>query len=201
MKENHYIARIVQYIATKYQEIKLKNYNRKIKEYLVKNHVRGDFHTLKIPLTTQIYTGGGYSKLHIGKGMKLGEYCVVDANDSYGIYIGNNLLAARDVFIRGGNHDYSFSELPFQVRGHCAKKIPYKQRTYSIVIEDNVWIGRGATILSGAHIGKGCVIGAGAVVKEYIPEYSIVIGNPAKIVTNRKKYLDFSHRKDIGLFK
>lgn len=57
MKENHYIARIVQYIATKYQEIKLKNYNRKIKEYLVKNHVRGDFHTLKIPLTTQIYTG------------------------------------------------------------------------------------------------------------------------------------------------
>lgn len=133
--------------------------------------------------------------------MRLGDYCVIDANDCYGIYIGNNLLAARDVFIRGANHDYSFSELPFQKRGHCAKKIDYKGKLYSIVIEDNVWIGRGATILSGAHIGKGCVIGAGAVVKECIPEYSIVIGNPAKVVSNRKKYPDFAHRKDIGLFR
>lgn len=93
-------------------------------------------------------------------------------------------MAARDVFIRGENHDYSFSELPFQKRGHCAKKINYNGRIYSIVIEDNVWLGRGATILSGAHIGKGSVIGAGAVVKKYIPKYSIVIGNPAKIVSN-----------------
>ena len=104
------------------------------------------------------------------------------------------------MYVRGGNHDYSFSELPFQQRGHCAKKIQYDGKTYSIVIEDNVWIGRGATILSGAHIGQGSVIGAGAVVKEYIPEYSIVVGNPAKVVSNRRKYPNFEHRKDIGLF-
>ena len=132
--------------------------------------------------------------------MILNKYCVIDACDSYGIYIGDNFLAAQNVYVRGGNHDYSFSELPFQQRGHCAKKIQYDGKTYSIVIEDNVWIGRGATILSGAHIGQGSVIGAGAVVKEYIPEYSIVVGNPAKVVSNRRKYPNFEHRKDIGLF-
>lgn len=132
--------------------------------------------------------------------MTLNDHCEIDACDSYGIYIGDNLLAAKDVYIRAGNHDYSFSELPFQQRGHCAKKIQYGGKIYSIVIEDNVWIGRGATILSGAHIGKGSVIGAGAVVKGDIPEYSIVIGNPAKVVSNRKKYPNFEHREDIGLF-
>ena len=109
-------------------------------------------------------------------------------------------MAARDVFIRAGNHDYSFSELPFQKRGHCAKKIDYNGKAYSIVIEDNVWIGRGTTILSGAYIGRGSVIGAGAVIKEYIPEYSIVIGNPARVVSNRKKYPNFDLRHEIGLF-
>ena len=90
--------------------------------------------------------------------------------------------------------------MPFQERGLCAKRIEYNGQVYSIVIEDNVWIGRGAAILSGAHIGKGSVIGAGAVVKGNIPEYSIVIGNPAKVVSNRKKYPTFEHREDIGLF-
>ena len=37
-------------------------------------------------------------------------------------------------------------------------------------------------------------------VKEYIPEYSIVIGNPSQIVYNRKKYPNFDHKKDIGIF-
>lgn len=139
-------------------------------------------------------------RIFIWGGVTLNDHCTIDANDSYGVYIGNNLLVARDVFIRAGNHDYSYSELPFQKRGHCAKKVEYKGKVYSIVIEDNVWIGRGATILSGAYIGQGSVIGAGAVVKEYVPEYSIVIGNPAKVVSNRKKYPNFDHRKDIGLF-
>ncbi len=80
------------------------------------------------------------------------------------------------------------------------EKLIFKGEAFSIVIEDNVWIGRGATIISGAHIGRGSVIGAGAVVKETIPEYSIVIGNPARVVSNRKKIKSFSDCEDIGLF-
>lgn len=155
------------------------------------------YSTFRIPVTTKIYAA---SKLVIGKRLTAGDNCVIDANDSFGIYIGDNLLLAPDVFIRAGNHDYSYFEDSFQKHGHCARKIQYNGETFSIVIEDNVWIGHGATIISGAHIGKESVIGAGAVVKENIPEYSIVIGNPARIVSNRRKIRNFDARDDIGVF-
>lgn len=155
------------------------------------------YRTFSISSTTQIHAD---SKLVIGKGLTTNNNCVINSNGSFGIYIGENLLLAPDVFIRAGNHDYSYFEDAFQEHGHCAKKIEYNGEIYSIVIEDNVWIGRGATIISGAHIGRGSVIGAGAVVKETIPEYSIVIGNPAKVVSNRKKIKSFRDREDIGLF-
>ncbi|MCR5592009.1 MAG: acyltransferase [Lachnospiraceae bacterium] len=153
---------------------------------------------LKITATSRIYPG---DHLTIGSGLSMNENCVINACDSHGIYIGNNLLLAPDVYIRAGNHDYTFSEEPFQKRGHCAKRVEKDGELYSIVIEDNVWIGRGASILSGAYIGKGSVIGAGSVVKEKIPEYSIVIGNPAKVVSDRRKYENFDGREDIDLFR
>lgn len=191
------IYKIYDFLHRRHDKFIKKYYREKTKAYLAEKGVTVDFETCYIPSTVKIYAN---SNLYLGGGMTLNNYCVIDACDSYGIYIGDNFLAAQNVYVRGGNHDYSFSELPFQQRGHCAKKIQYDGKTYSIVIEDNVWIGRGATILSGAHIGQGSVIGAGAVVKEYIPEYSIVVGNPARVVSNRRKYPNFEHRKDIGLF-
>lgn len=55
----------------------------------------------------------------------------------------------------------------------------------SIVIEDDVWIGSNSVILSGVTVGRGSIIGAGSVVTRDIPRYSIVAGNPAKIIKNR----------------
>lgn len=54
-----------------------------------------------------------------------------------------------------------------------------------VVIGNDVWIGRNATILSGANIGNGAVIGAGAVVAGSPPPYSIVVGNPGKVIGYR----------------
>lgn len=54
-----------------------------------------------------------------------------------------------------------------------------------IVVGDDVWIGYGATILSGVHIGQGAVIAAGAVVNKDVPPYAIVGGVPAKIIKYR----------------
>jgi acetyltransferase-like isoleucine patch superfamily enzyme len=51
-----------------------------------------------------------------------------------------------------------------------------------VVIEEGVWIGAHAIILKGARIGKGSIIGAGAVVSGEIPPMSIAAGNPAKVV-------------------
>lgn len=54
-----------------------------------------------------------------------------------------------------------------------------------IVVGNDVWIGNGAKILSGVTIGDGCIIGAGATVAKSIPPYSIVVGNPGRIVKKR----------------
>jgi len=54
-----------------------------------------------------------------------------------------------------------------------------------IVIEDDVWIGANATILKGVRISRGSIVGSGAVVTKDVPPYSIVGGNPAKIIRSR----------------
>ena len=55
-----------------------------------------------------------------------------------------------------------------------------------ISIGDDVWIGVGVRIIDGVKIGNGCVLGAGAVVTSDIPDYSITVGVPAKVVAVRK---------------
>lgn len=55
----------------------------------------------------------------------------------------------------------------------------------NIVIDDDVWIGQNAIILSGVHIGQGAVIAAGAVITKDVPPYAIVGGVPAKIIKYR----------------
>ncbi len=54
-----------------------------------------------------------------------------------------------------------------------------------VIIEDEIWVGSNVTILCGAHISRGCVVAAGAVVNKYIPPYSIVGGVPAKVLKYR----------------
>jgi len=56
-----------------------------------------------------------------------------------------------------------------------------------IVIEDDCWIGAKVTFLDGAHVGRGCVIAAGAVVRGEIPAYSIAAGVPARVIKSRKE--------------
>lgn len=51
-----------------------------------------------------------------------------------------------------------------------------------IIVEEDVWIGINVTLLSGAHIGRGAIIGAGAVVTKEIPPYAVAVGNPARVI-------------------
>lgn len=55
----------------------------------------------------------------------------------------------------------------------------------AIVIEEDVWVGANSVILSGVTIGRGSIIGAGSVVTKSIPKYSIVVGNPARVIRSR----------------
>ena len=51
-----------------------------------------------------------------------------------------------------------------------------------IVIEDNVWLGGGAILLPGVNVGQNAVVGAGAVVNRSFPTYTVVAGNPARVI-------------------
>jgi virginiamycin A acetyltransferase len=101
--------------------------------------------------------------------------------------IGNYVSIADDVvFILGGQHQTKALST-FPLRSYFTR-IDNNRDSMSkgpIIVEDEVWIGVGALILSGVKIGKGAIIGARAVVTKDIPPYSIAAGNPAKIIKYR----------------
>ena len=136
-----------------------------------------DFHRGSI-----CYTG---APLTLGARFALGENSVIDPNDGLGIFIGDDVAIARDVFVRGANHRFDKLDVPIMQQGHRSSKIRHGDRDYSIVIEDGVLISRGVVILSGSHIGRGCVIGAGAVISTAIPRFSVVKASPSQVVRSR----------------
>lgn len=125
--------------------------------------------------------------MDLGRNFALGEFTAIEVGDSDPIYIGNDVAMARGTYLRSANHGIEDLTSAISTQGHTSKKIEFQGRTYSIVIEDDVWVGANAVILSGAHIGKGSVISASTVVSSDVPPYSIVVGNPGRVIANRQK--------------
>jgi acetyltransferase-like isoleucine patch superfamily enzyme len=67
-----------------------------------------------------------------------------------------------------------------------------------IIIEDDAWLGFGVIVLSGVHIGKGAVIGAGAVVTHDVPEGAVAVGSPARVVKMRSELSEAEHVRYQG---
>lgn len=111
----------------------------------------------------------------IGNGVKFTDR--VYLSGIHKIKIGNNVLLGRDVFISDNSHGGAVSmELSIPpVKRALTSKGP-------VIINDNVWIGRQVTVLSGVEIGEGSIIGANSVVRNSIPPFVIAAGSPAKIV-------------------
>ena len=112
----------------------------------------------------------------IGDKLIIGRYCA---------------LARKTTFImNGGNHALgAFSTYPFYIfASGWEKGEPSRRLTPSAkdtVVGNDVWIGCSATILPGVNIGHGCVVGAQSVVAKDVPPYSIVAGNPARLIRPR----------------
>ncbi|KOF08612.1 acetyltransferase [Planococcus glaciei] len=113
----------------------------------------------------------------------LNVYTWGDANEK--LEIGSFVSISSGVkFLLGGNHEINnFSTFPFKVMILKEKQEAWTKG--AIVVEDDVWIGMDAMILSGVKIGKGAIIAAGSVVTKDIEPYSVVAGNPAKLVKYR----------------
>lgn len=124
-------------------------------------------------------------KIHV-KGESYGKITVLAYNNANeNLIIGRFVSLGNTTFILGGNHRYDIiSTYPFFT--HVLRdEIDKCYTNGKIVVEDDVWIGEGATIMSGVKIGQGAIIAAGSVVTKDVPPYSIVGGNPAKVIKYR----------------
>lgn len=123
--------------------------------------------------------------VEIGNHFILGEYASITAGDSLGVYIGNHVGIARYSYLRTANHRFDSLDTPIMFQEHDYKTVRFNNKDYSIVIEDDVWLGSNVTVVSGTHIGKGSVIAAGSVISGVVPPYSVVVGNPGRRVKSR----------------
>ena len=126
-----------------------------------------------------------FNKVQLGYG-SYGELNVVDFGGANKLIIKNYVSIAQKVtFVLNADHyTNNISTYPYKV------KILHSESSESfgkgdIIVDDDVWIGYGATILSGVHIGQGAVVAAGAVVTRDVPPYAIVGGVPAKVIKYR----------------
>jgi acetyltransferase-like isoleucine patch superfamily enzyme len=89
------------------------------------------------------------------------------------IAIGNDVMLAQNIVISALNHGYQdVSISPSRQKVICKP----------IIISDRVWIGANCVITAGVKLGKHSIVGAGSVVTKDIPDYSVAVGNPAKVV-------------------
>lgn len=123
--------------------------------------------------------------IHIGKGT-YGPISAIIASPTSQLYIGNFCSIASNVsFVVAADHPtQNISTYPFKTL--YTQDLPNEAISKGdITVDDDVWIGYGATILSGVHIGQGAIIAARSVVTKDIPPYAIVGGIPAKIIKYR----------------
>jgi acetyltransferase-like isoleucine patch superfamily enzyme len=112
--------------------------------------------------------------IHIGEETFIGpSVCIAGPGD---IKIGKQCLIAAHTGIYANNHNFTDPMKPIKDQGVTRK---------GIVIEDDCWLGHGVKVLDGVTIGKGSVIGAGAVVTKDIPPFSVAVGVPARVIKSR----------------
>lgn len=129
----------------------------------------------------------------------IGHHCSFKPSDWISVkekvVIGSHVFASELVFISDNdNHPVSPRERKDMTESpnNTAKwKIDREDvKSAPVIIEDCVWLGRGCMILKGVTIGRGSIVGAGAIVTKSVPPFSIVAGNPARVVKTIENDLD-----------
>ena len=120
----------------------------------------------------KIKPAGGLGDLLIGEDCAINSGCVLYTGN--GIVLGNGVAVAANCTFAPTNHGFTRRDLPIRQQGFLPSK-------GGIVVEDDVWIGANCVLLDGALLRRGCVIGAGSVVRGEIPAYSVQAGNPLQL--------------------
>ncbi|MEH6656450.1 acyltransferase [Leeuwenhoekiella marinoflava] len=123
------------------------------------------------------------NSITIGKNFYIGRYSQIECD----AVIGDNVIIGNYVaFV--GKYDHKYQQIGTPTRLASAirdKDYDWLGLQSKIIIEDDVWIGYGAVIMSGVKIFRGSIIAAGSIVTKDVPVNSIVGGNPAKFLRHR----------------
>lgn len=114
------------------------------------------------------------SEIVIGDESGIGENTKIPYNS----IIGNHVIISRNIFVLNRNHRYEDINTPINDQGF--------KEDLPIIIEDDCWLGMNSLYTPGRTIKKGSIIAMGSVLTKDFPEYSIVGGNPAKLIKSRK---------------
>lgn len=128
---------------------------------------------VRIGHACQLYAKNGV--LEIGTESAMSPGVIIDASDGL-ICLGKHVAVGPGTVIRAANHNFACRDIAIMHQGH---------RYGRILVEDDVWIAANCTLTPCIKIGRGAIIGAGAVVTHDVAPFSIVGGVPAKIIGHR----------------
>ena len=115
------------------------------------------------------------AQVQMGQKVYIQEGVLLDCTG--GLQVGDMVTFSTGAKVFTHNHTFEDANTPWRLQGHT---------DHPLVIESDVWVGAGAIILPQvSHIGRGAIIGAGAVVTGDVAPNAVVAGNPAKVVGHR----------------
>lgn len=118
---------------------------------------------------------GSGRNIEIGDNSGIGIRCVLPSNTK----IGKDVMMGPNCYIISQNHKFSRTDIPMRCQGSQPPSL------IQTIIEDDVWIGMNVLMTPGRHIKKGTIVAAGTVLCKDFPSYSIVGGNPSKLIRSR----------------
>jgi maltose O-acetyltransferase len=121
----------------------------------------------------RLATFGNGFRLQIGDNSGLGRNCKIPSDT----IIGKDVMMGPNVCILATNHKFDRLDIPM-----CKQGVVKRKQT---IIEDDIWIGMQVIFTPGRTVKKGTIVAAGTVLTKDFPEYSIVGGNPAKLIRSR----------------
>ena len=124
----------------------------------------------------KIKPAGGSGALEIGEDCAINSGTVIYTGN--GVRIGDAVAIAANCTLAPTNHAYADRSRRIRDQGFLPSK-------GGIVIDDDVWLGANVVVLDGAHIGQGCVVAAGSIVRGRLEPYGVYAGVPARRVGER----------------
>ena len=125
----------------------------------------------------KIKPAGGIGDVLIGEEVVINSGCVLYSGN--GIRIGKGVAIAANCTFAPVNHEFRDRAMPIRKQG-------FRPGKGGIIIDDDVWIGANCVVLDGAILRRGCVVGAGSIVREELEPYTVYAGTPLRAIGVRQ---------------